>query len=163
MLDQRLLALDRLIADRKLQEAVAWGEQLCRDHADCLPAHLSLSEAYRQQGRFKAAREHDASAYDLNPDDEFARAQYARTLIPFAYHQQIMLLLEKQRQHIKPNEWADDMMAVAAASIDEWQLALLFYERLLKNQPRLLNALYMRGVALSVLGRRSEAIAALIL
>lgn len=161
MLDQRLQALDRLIAERKLQEAVAWGEQLCRDHADCLPAHLSLSEAYRQQGRFQAAREHAASAYDLNPDDEFARAQYARTLIPFADHQQIMLLLEKQRQHIKPNEWADDMMAVAAASIDEWQLALLFYERLLKKQPRLLNALYMRGVALSVLGRRSEAIAAL--
>jgi tetratricopeptide (TPR) repeat protein len=160
MLDQRLQALDRLIAERKLQEAVAWGEQLCRDHADCLPAQLSLSEAYRQQGRFQAAIEHAASAHDLNPDDEFARAQYARTLIPFADHQQIMLLLEQQRQHVKPNEWSDDMMAVAAASIDEWQLALLFYERLLKNQPRLLNALYMRGVALSVLGRRSEAIAA---
>ncbi len=160
MLDQHLQDLDRLIAERKLQEAVAWGEQLCRDHADCLPAHLSLSEAYRQQGRFQAAIEHAASAYDLNPDDEFARAQYARTLIPFADHQQIMLLLEQQRQHVKPNEWAEDMMAVAAASIDEWQLALFFYERLLKNQPKMLNALYMRGVALSVLGRRSEAIAA---
>ena len=89
------------------------------------------------------------------------RGQYARNLVPFADHQQIMLLLEQQRQHVKPNEWADDVMAVAAASIDEWQLALFFYERLLKNQPRLLNALYIRGLALSVLGRRSEAIAAL--
>ena len=99
MLDRRLQALDRLIAERKLQEAVAWGEQLCRDHADCLPAQLSLSEAYRQQGRFQAAREHAASAHDLNPDDEFARAQYARTLIPFADHQQHTGLDRHQKQN----------------------------------------------------------------
>jgi len=56
MLDQRLQTLDRLIAEQKLQEAVVWGEQLGRDYAACVPAQLSLSEAYRQQGRFRAAR-----------------------------------------------------------------------------------------------------------
>ena len=161
MLDQRLQTLDRLIAEQKLQEAVLWGEQLCRDHADCLPAQLSLSEAYRQQGRFQAAREHAASAYDLNPDDEFARAQYARTLIPFADHQQIMLLVNKQVSSSGTSGWSDEMMASAAASIDEWQQALFLYERVLIQQPRQLNALYVRALCLSVLGRRDEAISAL--
>ena len=107
MLDQRLQTLDRLIAERKLQEAVLWGEQLCRDYTNCVPAHLSLSEAYRQQGRFLAAKEQAAIAYDLNPDDEFVRGQYARTLMPFADHQHIMLLVKQQIHSSNPIGWAD--------------------------------------------------------
>ena len=161
MLDQRLQTLDRLIAEQKLQEAVVWGEQLCRDYADCVPAHLSLSEAYRQQGRFRAARERAATAYDLNPDDEFVRGQYARTLLAFADHYQIMLLVKQQVSSSGMSGWSDEMLASAAASIDEWQQALFLYERVLIKQPRQLNALYMRALCFSVLGRRDEAISAL--
>ena len=161
MLDQRLQTLDRLIAERKLQEAVEWGEQLCRDYAESVPAHLSLSEAYRQQGGFRAAREQAATAYDLNPDDEFARGQYARTLVAFADHYQIMLLVKQQVGSSGMSGWSDEMLASAAASIDEWQQALFLYERVLIKQPRQLNALYMRALCLSVLGRRDEAISTL--
>ena len=161
MLDQRLQTLDRLIAEQKLQEAVVWGEQLCRDYEDCVPAHLSLSEAYRQQGRFRAAKDQAAIAYGLNPDDEFVRGQYARTLVAFADHYQIMLLVKKQVDSPGMSGWSDEMLASAAASIDEWQQALFLYERVLIQQPRQLNALYMRALSLSVLGRRDEAISAL--
>ncbi|MDP2282910.1 MAG: sulfotransferase, partial [Pseudohongiella sp.] len=159
-MQRRLEMLDQLIANRQLQQAIVLGEQLRKEQPASVHACLSLSEAYRQLGLFTAARACAEIAYQLESGDGFVCAQYARTLVPFADHNAIQALLLKHLQQDHRAIWVDEMMGVAAVSIDEWQLALSCFERVLASQPGHLHARYMRGVALSVLGASDDAILA---
>lgn len=160
MLQRRLGMLDQLIANRQLQQAIVLGEQLRKEQPASVHACLSLSEAYRQLGQFTAARACAEIAYQLKPGDGFVCAQYARTLVPFADHNAIQALLQQHLRQDSRSIWVDEMMGAAAVTIDEWQLALSCFDRVLEVEPGHLHAQYMRGVALSVLGARVDAILA---
>lgn len=151
--------LDRLIASRQLQQAIDLGEQLRIELPNSIHVCLSLSEAYRQRGQFNAAKECAAHAYQIESNDGFVCAQYARTLVPFADYKTIKALLLRHESRELKTDWVEEMMGAAAASVDEWQLAITCYDRLLLAQPGHLHARYMRGLALSVLGFREDAVA----
>lgn len=157
-INQQLAALDQALHHGDLPRALALGEKLLATYPDSQHGWLSFSEASRRSGRTAEARRASQRAFELGPDVLFAVAQYALCLVPYAEHQLISHLISRGLKLEPYNDWALDILASCAVSIDEWDLALLLYEILRKRQADNVHYRYMLGLTLSVTGRTEQAV-----
>lgn len=160
-LNEKLISLDGALQAGNLRLALDLGSKLVAGYPGSQHGWLSFSEASRLAGHTGAARDAARQAWQLAPNDLFAVAQYARCLMPYAAHQQISELVHIAIKSDTGNDWAFDTLASCAVSIDDWEQALSLYERLLQSNAVNPHYRYMQGLALSITGRREQAIQAL--
>ncbi|ALO45210.1 tetratricopeptide repeat-containing sulfotransferase family protein [Pseudohongiella spirulinae] len=160
-LNNQLADLDAALSAGQLALALEQGSRLVAEYPDSQHGWLSYSEACRLAGRTEAAREAARQAWQLAPQNLFAVAQYARCLMPYADHRLISELVRTGIRSDAGNDWALDILASCAVSVDDWEQALSLYERLLQSNATNPHYRYMQGLALSVSGMTEQALQSL--
>lgn len=150
--DEKLNELDRMLAERKYEQAFQLSRKLTRDRPAVARGWLSRSEAARALGQQEEAVRASARAVELDSKSGLALAQYARCLLPGADYRLLGPVLARGLTLRHESTWVTETLAASAVGIDDWPRARSYYEQLVQRHGTRPQYRHMLAVACNVLG-----------
>ena len=120
-------------------------------------AHLLLSEVYRREGKLKESIEAASRAVEQEPRHPHYAAQLVFCLLCNGEFSKVSTALEQSKALEFYDSWSLEKFAMAAASIDEHEMALFFYEISGRKAPGNHNLKYNQAISSTAIGDFSAA------
>ena len=147
-----------LLAQGRVQEAIAHWEQSLRLKPDCVEAHSNLGFALSLMGRLREAAWHYEQAAGIKPENAEARDNLGNALLRLGKVQEAIRQYE-QALRLKPT-YAEPHydLGIALQQMGRVQEAMKHYERAVQLNPDFAEAHNNLGIALKDVGKVPEAI-----